>query len=404
MTHPPGPDSADQPISGLDRLSDFDYPLPEDLIAQRPIATRSQSRLLDVGASGLVDHAFPALAGLLSPGDLVVLNDTRVIKARLLGRRDTGGRIEALVDRILGEDEALVLMRASHLPRAGARLAFPLDTDAGAGAGASVGATVIAREEDPHARNLPRFRLRFDQPVLALLDAAGRLPLPPYIRHDPDADDAQRYQTVYAAEPGAVAAPTAGLHFDASVFDALARRGIDIARITLHVGAGTFLPVRTEDLGDHRMHAERFRIGADTADAIRQTRARGGRIVAVGTTTLRALEASGGEAGEGETDLFIRPGYRFRVVDRLLTNLHLPRSTLLILVSAFAGVDRIRAAYAHAVAARYRFFSYGDAMLLERAGPATLTVDGADAANASAPTASTAPIAPSAPSAPERPD
>lgn len=381
MTHLPGPAPAFDGPPGTDRLSDFDYPLPDELIAQRPIATRSQSRLLEVGACDLVDHPFPALATLLSPGDLVVLNDTRVIKARLLGRRDTGGRIEVLIDRITDTHEALVLMRASHLPRAGGRLHFALgptsapalapsstSTPADGGVQASsVAATVLAREDDVTARNLPRFRLHFERPVLEVLEAAGRLPLPPYIRHDPDASDAERYQTVYAAEPGAVAAPTAGLHFDAAIFAALADRGIQTARITLHVGAGTFLPVRTEDLGEHRMHAERYRINDDTAAAIAATRTRGGRIVAVGTTTLRALEASGGAAGEGETDLFIRPGYRFRVVDRLLTNLHLPRSTLLILVSAFAGVQRIRDAYAHAIEQRYRFFSYGDAMLLDRA-------------------------------------
>ena len=371
MTHTPGPVPVFDPPTGTDRLSDFDYQLPEELIAQRPIATRSQSRLLEVGAGGLVDHPFPALATLLSPGDLVVLNDTRVIKARLLGRRDTGGRVEVLIDRVTDTHEALVLMRASHLPRAGGRLDFALSPTSapstGADQAASVGATVIAREDEVTARNLPRFRLRFERPVLDVLEAAGRLPLPPYIRHDPDAGDAERYQTVYAAEPGAVAAPTAGLHFDDGIFAALAARGIQTARITLHVGAGTFLPVRTEDLGEHRMHAERYRITGDTAAAIAATRARGGRIVAVGTTTLRALEASGGAAGEGETDLFIRPGHRFRVVDRLLTNLHLPRSTLLILVSAFAGVQRIRDAYAHAIAQRYRFFSYGDAMLLKRA-------------------------------------
>lgn len=241
------------------------------------------------------------------------------------------------------------------------------DGPAGSAADPGLGATVLGREDDPGGRNLPRFRLRFDRPVLDLVEAVGLLPLPPYIRHAADASDGERYQTVYGAVPGAVAAPTAGLHFDDAVFEALARRGVELARVTLHVGAGTFLPVRSEDLGDHRMHAERYRISPDTAAAIQSTRERDGRVIAVGTTTLRALEASGGEAGEGETDLFIRPGFRFRVVDRLLTNLHLPRSTLLILVSAFAGIEPIRLAYAHAVADSYRFFSYGDAMLLDRA-------------------------------------
>ncbi len=352
-------------MSGFDRLSDFDYQLPDELIAQRPIARRSESRLLEVGHERLVDHRFSELPGLLAPGDLLVVNDTRVIKARLLGRRETGGRVECLIDRVTGDHEALVLLRASHLPAAGGKLHFELG-DAG-----STTATVLAREDGSGQRSLPRFQLRFERPVLALLEQIGRLPLPPYIQHDPDADDAERYQTVYAAAPGAVAAPTAGLHFDSAVFEALRARGIRLARITLHVGAGTFLPVRAEQLDEHQMHAERFQISAETARAIEDTRAAGQRVVAVGTTTLRALEASGGQAGPGETDLFIRPGYPFRVVDRLLTNLHLPRSTLLILVSAFAGVDPIRRAYAHAIAKHYRFFSYGDAMLLDRVPSAT---------------------------------
>jgi S-adenosylmethionine:tRNA ribosyltransferase-isomerase len=354
-------------VSRSDRLSDFDYALPEALVAQRPAASRSASRLLVVTRDGLGDHRFRDLPSLLAPGDLCIVNDTRVIKARLVGQRETGGRIEALVDQVLDEHRAWVLLRASHLPRAGGKLVFE-----------DANAVVVDRDdarptadgaEATAPRTLPRFLLRFDCPVLDLLDACGRLPLPPYIRHEADVDDADRYQTVYATEPGAVAAPTAGLHFDEAVFGALAARGVEVARITLHVGAGTFLPVRTEQLDHHRMHAERYRIGADTAAAIAAARARGARIVAIGTTSLRALEASGGVAGDGETDLFIRPGYRFRVVDRLLTNLHLPRSTLLILVSAFAGTDRIRRAYAHAVAGRYRFFSYGDAMLLDRVVP-----------------------------------
>jgi S-adenosylmethionine:tRNA ribosyltransferase-isomerase len=370
-------------------LSDFDYDLPESLIAQRPAPARSGARLLAVGAAGLDDRRFEDIPALIDRGDLLVLNDTRVVRSRLFGRRETGGRIEALVDQVVAQDEAWVLLRASHLPRPGGRLTFerrgrspgdrPDDSpagaldvtnDAGPSAGSVVagGATVIERDDGcDRQRALPRFRLRFDLPVLDLLESAGHLPLPPYIRHEADADDAERYQTIYATAPGAVAAPTAGLHFDQPLFDALGERGVAVARITLHVGAGTFLPVRSEVLGEHRMHAERYRIGPEAAAAIAATRGRGGRIVAVGTTTLRALEASGGSAGDGETDLFIRPGYRFRVVDRLVTNFHLPRSTLLILVSAFAGRERIRRAYAHAVAERYRFFSYGDAMLLDRA-------------------------------------
>ena len=371
-----------------DRLSDFDYDLPQSLIAQRPAPARSAARLMAVGATSLDDRRFEDLPALLDRGDLLVLNDTRVVKSRLFGRRETGGRIEALVDQVVARDEAWVLLRASHLPRPGGRLTFerrrgssadssvanagtrdvPDDATPHPGSIVASGATVIARDDGrDQQRDLPRFRLRFDVPVFDLLESAGHLPLPPYIRHEADADDAERYQTIYAAEPGAVAAPTAGLHFDAAVFAALGERGVAVARITLHVGVGTFLPVRSEALDEHRMHAERYRIGPEAAAEIATTRSRGGRIVAVGTTTLRALEASGGMAGDGETDLFIRPGYRFRVVDRLVTNLHLPRSTLLILVSAFAGSERIRRAYAHAVAERYRFFSYGDAMLLDRA-------------------------------------
>ncbi|MGE0803900.1 MAG: tRNA preQ1(34) S-adenosylmethionine ribosyltransferase-isomerase QueA, partial [Lautropia sp.] len=298
------------------------------------------------------DRRFVDLPACCAPGDLMVFNDTQVLKARLLGRKDSGGAVEAMIERVAGEFDATALLRASHAPKTGARLHFDGAT-----------AQVIAAHEHDGALA----RLRFDQPVLALLERAGRLPLPPYIEHPADADDAARYQTVYAATPGAVAAPTAGLHFDDALLARLAAAGIERATITLHVGAGTFLPVRSEDLARHRMHAERYRIPPAAAGAIAAARARGGRVIAVGTTTLRALEASGGAAGDGETDLFITPGFRFRVVDRLVTNFHLPKSTLLMLVSAFAGVERIRRLYAHAIAQRYRFFSYGDAMLLVRA-------------------------------------
>jgi len=336
------------------QLSDFDYELPEHLIAQFPPEVRGGSRLLRLpAAGGMEDRMFADLPLLLRRGDLLVLNDTRVIKARLFGSKDSGGQIEALVERVLSEFEALAQIRASKSPKPGTKLVF----------GERWQAEMIERQGE-------FFRLRFDEPVMSVLDAAGRLPLPPYITHTPDATDAERYQTVYSREPGAVAAPTAGLHFTETMLADLAAQGIAHARVTLHVGAGTFQPVRVENLAEHRMHHERYSIPAATLEAIRRTRAAGGRIVAVGTTSLRALEAACQEgdfaAPEGDTDIFITPGYDFRAVDVLITNFHLPKSTLLMLVSAFAGYDRIRAAYRHAVEQQYRFFSYGDAMLLER--------------------------------------
>ncbi|HMM47872.1 MAG TPA: tRNA preQ1(34) S-adenosylmethionine ribosyltransferase-isomerase QueA [Thiobacillaceae bacterium] len=341
------------------RVADFDFDLPPELIAQFPLATRDASRLLHVDPSGrIADYAFRDLPGLLRAGDLLVMNDTRVIKARLFGRKDSGGRVELLVERVTDECEALAFIRASHAPKPGTTIDLADD----------VALEVIERKDD-------LTRLRFPQPVLEVLETLGRLPLPPYITHAPTADDELRYQTIYANEPGAVAAPTAGLHFDATMIGALETAGVHTARLTLHVGAGTFQPVRVDDIADHRMHNERYAIPQATIDAIRETRARGGRVIAVGTTSLRALEAAANvsadeasmpRAGEGETDIFITPGYRFRVVDALVTNFHLPKSTLLMLVSAFAGVDVIRAAYAHAIRQRYRFFSYGDAMFLEK--------------------------------------
>jgi S-adenosylmethionine:tRNA ribosyltransferase-isomerase len=304
----------------------------------------------------LVDRRFADLPSLVAPGDLVVLNDTRVIRARLHGVKPTGGRVEALVERVVADDEAWVQLKASHLPKLATTIEF---------AGNAV-ATVVERDER-------MFRLRFalDAPLIEWLDKHGEVPLPPYIARAAGDDDASRYQTVYARNPGAVAAPTAGLHFDDAALAALQARGATLAFVTLHVGAGTFQPVEVEDIARHRMHAERYDITPATAAAIDATRRRGGRVLAVGTTSLRALESAADEhgavkAGPGETALFITPGYRFRVVDRLLTNFHLPRSTLLMLVSAFAGMTTIRDAYAHAIAGRYRFFSYGDAMLLER--------------------------------------
>ncbi|MBW8457262.1 MAG: tRNA preQ1(34) S-adenosylmethionine ribosyltransferase-isomerase QueA [Thiobacillus sp.] len=336
------------------QVADFDFDLPDELIAQLPPAVRGGSRLLHVGASGaLADRRFCELPTLLHPGDLLVMNDTRVIKARLFGGKDSGGKVELLVERVLNESDALAFIRASHAPKPGSRIHLSED----------ITIDVLARQDDLTL-------LRFPRPVLEVLERLGQLPLPPYIEHTPTADDEARYQTVYANEPGAVAAPTAGLHFDDAMLGALRKQGIRTARVTLHVGAGTFQPVRVDRIVDHRMHSERYTIPQATVDAILETRARGGRIVAVGTTSLRALEAAAQSgdlhAGAGETDIFITPGYRFQVVDALITNFHLPRSTLLMLVSAFAGVDAIRAAYAHAIAERYRFFSYGDAMFLEK--------------------------------------
>ncbi len=341
------------------KTSDFDYHLPDDLIARHPLPERTGSRLLHVNgpAGGFADRQFAHLPDLLGAGDLLVFNDTRVIKARLRGVKETGGRIEALVERVLDDHQALAFIRASKAPKPGAVLTF----------GSECQALVIEKVED-------MVRLAFDpsRTVLDWLDAWGEMPLPPYMTRAAEAADDQRYQTVYARDPGAVAAPTAGLHFDEAMLARLAERGVETAYVTLHVGAGTFQPVRVEDLAEHKMHSERYRVPEATVAAIAAARARGGRVCAVGTTSLRALEsaARSGElqAGEEETDLFITPGYRFRVVQRLLTNFHLPRSTLLMLVSAFGGSDLLRRAYGHAVAERYRFFSYGDAMLIEGVG------------------------------------
>ena len=338
-------------------IRDFDYDLPRELIALHPLAQRGDSRLLHVdGAAGTwTDRWFRDLPALMRPGDLLVFNDSRVIKARLRGEKASGGRVEVLVERITGEHEALAHLRASKKPGPGARLRL---------AGA-IEAEVLGREGE-------LFRLRFDpaRSLLAWLEAYGEVPLPPYIERPPEGADETRYQTVYARAPGSVAAPTAGLHFDADMLEQLRAAGVQTARVTLHIGAGTFQPVRVERVQEHRMHSERYEVPAETVAAVEAARARGGRILAVGTTSLRTLEAAAGGgaliAGSGETDLFITPGYRFRVVDRLITNFHLPRSTLLMLVYAFGGVELMRRAYAHAVEQRYRFFSYGDAMLIER--------------------------------------
>ncbi|MDX1499260.1 MAG: tRNA preQ1(34) S-adenosylmethionine ribosyltransferase-isomerase QueA [Woeseiaceae bacterium] len=331
------------------QIADFDYALPDELIARHPPAERRDARLLEVGA-GLVDRQFDALPRLLSDGDLLIFNDTRVIPARLKGRKETGGRIEVLVERITAERVALAQVRASKSPRAGMTFDF-------GGASARVAGRVGGFYE-----------IEFDAPVDEVLEQAGEVPLPPYIARPAEAADIERYQTVYARTPGAVAAPTAGLHFDAAMLEETRAAGVRHAWVTLHVGAGTFQPLRHEQVSANRLHAERVVVDAETADAVERTRAGGGRVVAVGTTSVRALEAAaaGGrvEPFAGETELFITPGYRFRAVDAMLTNFHLPRSSLLMLVAAFAGRERILAAYAHAVRERYRFFSYGDAMFL----------------------------------------
>jgi S-adenosylmethionine:tRNA ribosyltransferase-isomerase len=340
-------------------LADFDFQLPPELIAQHPAAERSASRLLDGRGVLPIDRVFRELPSLLLPGDLLVFNDTQVIKARLFGEKPaTGGAVEALVERILPNNEALAHLRASKAPKPGSTIAF---------AGGAFEAEVLGRAGPDDAL----FHLRFPSDPLALLQEHGHVPLPPYITHADAAEDIERYQTVFAERPGAVAAPTASLHFDAGVLAALEARGVGRAQVTLHVGAGTFQPVRSENLDEHRMHSEWFEVPESTVAAIEAAKARGGRVVAAGTTTLRALESAalGGrlQAGARDTDLFIRPGFRFHVVDTLVTNFHQPKSTLLMLVSAFAGHDQVRALYRHAIEARYRFFSYGDAMLLQRA-------------------------------------
>lgn len=338
-------------------ISEFDFFLPPELIAQFPAERRRESRLLHVdGVTGaLADHMFADLPQLLRRGDVLVVNDTRVIKARLFATKETGGRVEVLIERVLDSHHALALMRASHAPRPGSFLRVGDDS----------GLLVEEREGD-----LYRVHLQADLPLLEWLEIHGSVPLPPYIGRAPQALDEARYQTVYAARPGSVAAPTAGLHFDEEMLATLQQMGVALARVTLHVGAGTFQPVRVEDVREHRMHSEWYHVPEETVAAIAQARATGGRVLAVGTTSLRALEAAaaGGTltAGFGETNLFILPGYRFRVVERLLTNFHLPRSTLFMLVCAFGGTALLKRAYAHAVESRYRFFSYGDATLIER--------------------------------------
>jgi S-adenosylmethionine:tRNA ribosyltransferase-isomerase len=339
------------------RTQDFDFYLPAALIAQHPTADRTASRMLHVNAmnNSLTDEVFSNLAKLLNSGDLIVLNDTRVIKARLFGHKQSGGNVEVLIERVIDEHNAYAHVRASRAPKVGAKikLADAIDVE------------VVARHED-------LFELRFlsESPVLDLLELYGALPLPPYITHEATSDDEERYQTVFSKNLGAVAAPTAGLHFSAAILEQLAEKGVEIAYITLHVGAGTFQPVRVDEISLHKMHSEVYHIPQLTINMITKAKLNGGKVTAIGTTVLRALESAAQlgtlTAGRSETSIFITPGYEFKVVDRLFTNFHLPKSTLLMLVSAFAGVRAIRQAYAYAIAQQYRFFSYGDAMLLEK--------------------------------------
>lgn len=339
-------------------LADFDYDLPEELIAQKPATQRTQSRLLRISAdNSLHDHTFTDLELFLKPNDLLVFNNTKVIKARLFGQKASGGKIEGLVERILSPKKALMHIKASKSPKPETTLIFAEVAQA----------KVIGRQDD-------LFEVDFQEEVLSVLDKVGHLPLPPYIEHSANSEDSERYQTVYAAPLGAVAAPTAGLHFDQAMIERLKMKGINTSFVTLHVGAGTFQPVRVDKISDHIMHAEWYEVSSETVAAIAHCRTNGGRVFAVGTTSVRALESAATQAGvqnrtpiahSGDTRLFMTPGYDIKVVDGLLTNFHLPQSTLLMLVSSFIGIDTMKKAYAHAIAERYRFFSYGDAMLIE---------------------------------------
>ena len=336
-------------------LGDFDFALPQELIAQHPAAERTGSRLLDGTGAEPVDRQFRDLPSLLRAGDLMVFNDTQVVKARLFGEKPTGGKLELLIERVLQGRDVAAHMKVSKKPPVGMQLQMV----------GGFTATYTGRwpQEDG-----PLFRFTLSDDPYVLMEAHGHVPLPPYITHTDSADDERRYQTVFAKNPGAVAAPTAALHFDEAMLATLDAMGVRRATVTLHVGAGTFQPVKTENLAEHRMHSERYAVPAATQRALAETRERGGRIVAVGTTTVRTLEsfATSGEA-EGDTSIFITPGFQFRFTDLLLTNFHLPKSTLMMMVSALAAYEHVMALYRHAIAQRYRFFSYGDAMLLARA-------------------------------------
>lgn len=341
------------------KTQDFDFFLPDDLIAQFPAEQRTSSRMLHLDGihDQLNDVMFADLPNYLCAGDVMVFNDTRVLKARLFGMKSSGGKVEVMVERVLDDKHVQAVIRASHAPKPGTQL---LLADA-------IPVTVTTREHDFYT-----LHFEHEKTATALLEQYGNLPLPPYISRHATSIDETRYQTVYAKHAGAVAAPTAGLHFDDIMLTKLRKMGIVIAYVTLHVGAGTFQPVRVENISDHLMHREFFHIPPETVKAIQQAKTTGRSVMAIGTTSLRALEASAAnnkgevKAGYGDTDIFITPGYDLRVVERLFTNFHLPRSTLLMLVSAFGGLENIRRAYQHAITQRYRFFSYGDAMLIER--------------------------------------
>ncbi|MBA6413739.1 tRNA preQ1(34) S-adenosylmethionine ribosyltransferase-isomerase QueA [Parahaliea sp. F7430] len=348
------------------KRSDFFYDLPPSLIAQHPLAQRSDSRLLCLdGSSGAIEHSyFHSLLNYLRPNDLLVFNNTRVIPARLWGQKETGGRLEILIERLTGIDTALAHIRSSKSPKPGSRILLSAEQGAEPG---PFSLEVIDRVGALFALRTPE-----GQPLSEVLQVIGHMPLPPYIERSDEAFDQDRYQTVYAEREGAVAAPTAGLHFSDTLLQALEQQGIRRSFVTLHVAAGTFQPVRAEQIEDHHMHAEYLEVDAEVCEAVAQTRERGGRVIAVGTTAVRALETASAETGLpqpycGDTDIFIYPGYDFKAVDALVTNFHLPESTLLMLVSAFAGREAIMAAYSEAIEQSYRFFSYGDAMFITAA-------------------------------------
>ena len=349
------------------QLSEFDYELPQELIAQHPLAQRRASRLLEVinGATDgtnlqLNDRIFPEIENLLHAGDLLVFNDTKVIPARLFGQKPSGGKVELFIERVLDDKRALSQIRSSKTPKVDSTLLV-------GNLESPIELKVIERYKTPGSDELsPFFIVEFPENCLDTLIQFGELPLPPYIAHTPDQTDDERYQTVVAKNPGAVAAPTAGLHFDEQLIETLKNKGIKVAFVTLHVGAGTFTPVRTEDISQHQMHFERYSIPSETRTLLDQAKVNNQRVIAIGTTSLRALESSAIMGDSGDTNIFITPGFKFKVVDALLTNFHLPKSTLLMLVSAFAGLGNIRQAYQHAIANKYRFFSYGDAMFLRK--------------------------------------
>jgi S-adenosylmethionine:tRNA ribosyltransferase-isomerase len=350
------------PLSSPSRaftLSDFDFELPPELIAQHPAAQRSGSRLLDGSSPAVVDRIFHELPGLLNAGDLLVFNDTKVVKARIFGEKASGGKLELLIERVLPGHEVVAHMKVSKKPLIGGKMYMM-----GGARNGGFDAVLLGRWPDANGQ---LFHLKLSDEPHALMEKHGNVPLPPYITHTDSEEDAQRYQTVFARAPGAVAAPTAALHFDEALLAQLEARGVQRASVTLHVGAGTFQPVKTENIAEHTMHREWYEVPEATQQAIAACKARGGKVVAVGTTTVRTLEswAKFGQAS-GDTQIFITPGFEFQVVDRLITNFHLPKSTLMMLVSAFAGYEHIMGLYRHAIANQYRFFSYGDAMFLNR--------------------------------------